>query len=240
MNEVTLPEARAFYAFQYAIEAVHSETYTLLIDTYVKDAQEKAKLFSAIETVPAIKHKADWALRWTSSDAPFAERLVAFAVVEGVFFSASFCSIFWLKKRGLLPGLGFTNELISRDEGLHRDFAVLLHSKLRQKCDERRAREIVADAVTVELAFVCDALPCSLIGMNADLMAEYVRFVADHLLVALGFEKLYQAKNPFNFMELLSLRGKQNFFEGRVSEYQKANVHRDSQNNTLFATDEDF
>ena len=222
--EVQLPEARCFYGFQIAMENIHSETYSLLIDTYIKDKAEREHLFSAIDTVPCVRKKADWALRWISSGERFAERLVAFAVVEGIFFSGSFCAIFWLKKRGLMPGLTFSNELISRDEGLHRDFACLLYSKLQQKLPDATVHAIVGDAVEHEIEFLCDALPVRLIGMNAEAMTQYIRFCADHLLVALGAPKLYDAKNPFDWMELISLQGKTNFFEKRVGEYQKAGV----------------
>jgi ribonucleoside-diphosphate reductase subunit M2 len=208
MVDVTDPSARAFYAFQTAMETVHSEVYSLLLDTYVQDAEEKARLFAAITEIPAVKRKADWARKWAGSGATFAERLIAFATVEGILFSGSFCAIFWLKKRGLMPGLTFSNELISRDEALHRDFACLLHTKLVETCPEETAREIIKDAVEAECEFVSDALPVSLIGMNADLMKEYIFFVADHLLTTLGFAKMYNASNPFDFMELLSLMGK--------------------------------
>lgn len=208
MNDVQSSEARAFYAFQVAMETVHSEMYSLLIETYVKDASEKQSLFKAITQLPAVQHKAQWALRWASSDAPFAQRLVAFAAVEGVMFSGSFCAIYWLKKRGLMPGLTFSNELISRDEGLHRDFAIALHNKLLEPCDEETARAIVADAVAAEREFVTEALPVGLIGMNASMMAQYIEFVADHLMTSLGFAKLYGATNPFEWMELISLQGK--------------------------------
>ena len=224
MSEVQVPEARAFYGFQIAIENIHSEMYSLLIDCYVKDTAEKTRLFRAIDTIPAVKKKADWALRWIGDDASFAERLVAFAAVEGIFFSGSFCSIFWLKKRGLMPGLTFSNELISRDEGLHCDFACHLYSLLTRKLSQERVHEIIADAVEIEKEFVTESLPCGLIGMNADLMKQYIEFVADRLLVALEYDKVYRASNPFEFMELISLQGKTNFFEKRVGEYQKAGV----------------
>lgn len=213
ISEVQSPEARAFYAFQQSIEAVHAETYSLLLQTYVKDPERKAKLFRAVEHNPAIKRKADWAMRWTASDRPFAERLVAFACVEGIHFSGSFCAIFWLKKRGLMPGLAFSNELISRDEGLHRDFAVALHSLLRVPARPEVVADIVREAVDIERDFVTRALPVGLIGMNADLMSTYIEFVADHLLVALGMDRLYNAENPFEFMNMISLNGKTNFFE---------------------------
>jgi ribonucleoside-diphosphate reductase subunit M2 len=208
MNDVQNSEARAFYAFQIAMETVHSEMYSLLIETYVKDAIEKQSLFQAIAQLPAVQRKARWALRWVSSDAPFAERLVAFAAVEGIMFSGSFCAIYWLKKRGLMPGLTFSNELISRDEGLHRDFAIALHDKLVDKCSEETARAIVFDAVDAEREFVTEALPVGLIGMNAAMMAQYIEFVADHLMTSLGFAKLYGTTNPFAWMELISLQGK--------------------------------
>lgn len=223
-SEVQVPEARIFYRFQVAMENIHSETYSLLIDQYIRDPVERQKLFNAIETVPCVQKKAQWALRWAGEDAAFAERLVAFAVVEGVFFSGSFCAIYWLKKRGLLPGLTFSNELISRDEGIHCDFACLLYSKLNEKLPDRRLHEIVADAVRVEQEFVSDALPVDLIGMNGKMMASYIEFVADRLVVALGAGQLYGTENPFDWMELISLQGKTNFFEKRVSEYQKAGV----------------
>eukprot|EP00308_Calcidiscus_leptoporus_P012827 CAMPEP_0119356458 /NCGR_PEP_ID=MMETSP1334-20130426/5059_1 /TAXON_ID=127549 /ORGANISM="Calcidiscus leptoporus, Strain RCC1130" /LENGTH=226 /DNA_ID=CAMNT_0007370491 /DNA_START=13 /DNA_END=693 /DNA_ORIENTATION=- len=206
------------------MENIHSETYSLLIDTYITDPTEKNKLFNAIDTVPCVAKKANWALRWISNSTRFAERLVAFAVVEGIFFSGSFCSIFWLKKRGLMPGLTFSNELISRDEGMHCDFACLLYSMLEQKLDTETVHEIVDDAVVHEKEFVTDALPCALIGMNSRMMSQYIEFVADRLLVALGVDKLYNATNPFEWMELISLQGKTNFFEKRVGEYQKAGV----------------
>lgn len=224
MNDVQSSEARAFYAFQVAMETIHSEMYSLLIETYVKDSGEKQSLFKAITQLPAVQHKAQWALRWASSDAPFAHRLVAFACVEGIMFSGSFCAIYWLKKRGLMPGLTFSNELISRDEGLHRDFAIALHNKLLEPCAEETARAIVADAVAAEREFVTEALPVGLIGMNAAMMAQYIEFIADHLMTSLGFAKLYGATNPFEWMELISLQGKTNFFEKRVGEYQKSGV----------------
>merc|ERR1712216_279570 len=222
MGEVQIPEARAFYGFQIAIENIHSEMYSLLIDQYVKDPKEKDHLFRAIETIPCVKKKADWALKWIDSSESFGERLLAFACIEGIFFSGSFCSIYWLKKRGLMPGLTFSNELISRDEGLHRDFACLLYSYLNNKPDTSIVRQIVTEAVEIEKEFVCDALPVSLVGMNKELMSDYVEFVADHLLGQLGMEKEYNATNPFDWMELISLQGKTNFFEKRVGEYQKS------------------
>jgi ribonucleoside-diphosphate reductase beta chain len=221
------------------MENIHSETYSLLIDTYIKDPTEKDKLFHAIETVPAVTRKAEWALRWISNG-NFAERLIAFAAVEGIFFSGSFCSIFWLKKRGLMPGLSFSNELISRDEGLHCDFACQLYTKhLRHQLPESKVREVITNAVEIEKEFVTEALPVKLIGMNSDLMCRYIEFVADRLLVALGCSKVYNATNPFDFMEMISLQGKTNFFEKRVAEYQKAGVTGDRTQN-VFKLDEDF
>ncbi|MBI3509598.1 MAG: ribonucleotide-diphosphate reductase subunit beta [Bacteroidetes bacterium] len=238
-NEVQYPEARCFYGFQIMIENIHSETYSLLIDTYIKDPAEKDKLFHAIDTVPAVGKKAEWALKWIGSGG-FAERLIAFAAVEGIFFSGSFCSIFWLKKRGLMPGLSFSNELISRDEGLHCDFACLLYTKhLRHQLPESKVREIITNAVEIEKEFVTDAIPVKLIGMNSELMCRYIEFVADRLLVALGCSKVYNATNPFDFMEMISLQGKTNFFEKRVAEYQKAGVTGDRASN-VFKLDEDF
>lgn len=239
MNEVQYPEARCFYGYQIMIENIHSETYSLLIDTYIKDPAEKDSLFHAIETVPAVKEKAEWALRWISNGT-FAERLIAFAAVEGIFFSGSFCSIFWLKKRGLMPGLSFSNELISRDEGLHCDFACLLYTAhLQNRLPEERVTEIITNAVTIEKMFVTDSLPVKLIGMNSELMCQYIEFVADRLLLALGCKKVYNATNPFDFMEMISLQGKTNFFEKRVAEYQKAGVTSDRSQN-VFSLDEDF
>jgi len=238
MQEVQMPEARCFYGFQIMMENIHSETYSLLIDTYIKDPKEKDYLFNALETVPAVQKKGEWALRWINSD-NFAERLIAFAAVEGIFFSGSFCSIFWLKKRGLMPGLTFSNELISRDEGLHCDFACLLYSYLQGKLSEQRVHEIIRDAVTIEQEFVTDALPVNLIGMNAKAMSQYIEFVADRLLVSLGYSKVYNATNPFDFMEMISVQGKTNFFEKRVAEYQKAGVMSE-RNENVFSLDEDF
>ena len=224
VNEVQYSEVKFFYGFQIMMENVHSETYSLLIDTYVKDDVEKDKLFRAIEVFPAIKKKADWALKWIDSDS-FAERLIAFAAVEGIFFSGAFCSIFWLKKRGLLPGLAFSNELISRDEGMHADYAVHLHNNhIVNKVPKERIREILKDALNIEREFITESLPVSLIGMNANLMTQYLEFVTDRLLLEFGCSKEYEAKNPFDFMEMISLEGKTNFFEKRVSEYQKAGV----------------
>lgn len=240
LQEVQYPEARCFYGFQIMIENIHSEMYSLLIDTYVKDPTEKDYLLRAIETIPCVTKKAKWALRWITKGS-FAERLIAFAAVEGIFFSGSFCSIFWLKKRGLMPGLTFSNELISRDEGLHCDFACLLYANhLQNKLSEETVKEIIVDAVTIEKEFVTDALPVKLIGMNAELMCQYIEFVADRLLVALGCNKVWNATNPFDFMELISLQGKTNFFERRVGEYQKTGVAQSSSEQNAFSLDEDF
>jgi len=240
LNEVQYPEARCFYGFQIMIENIHSETYSLLIDTYIKDVAEKDRLLHAIDHVPCVKKKADWALRWISNGS-FAERLIAFAAVEGIFFSGSFCSIFWLKKRGLMPGLSFSNELISRDEGLHCDFACLLYSQLVNKLPVEKVTEVITNAVAIEKEFVSDALPVKLIGMNADMMCTYIEFCADRLLVALGCPKFYNASNPFPFMEMISLQGKTNFFEKRVAEYQKAGVmNKNKDTNNVFKLDEDF
>ncbi|WP_295122229.1 ribonucleoside-diphosphate reductase small subunit [uncultured Chitinophaga sp.] len=238
MSEVQIPEARCFYGFQIMMENIHSETYALLIDTYVKDPAEKDRLFHAIETVPAVKKKAEWALRWIDNGT-FAERLVAFAAVEGIFFSGSFCSIFWLKKRGLMPGLTFSNELISRDEGLHCEFACLLYSMLQNKMTEQEIHNIISDAVAIEKEFITEALPVALIGMNADLMKQYIEFVADRWLNELGVSKIYNTANPFDFMEMISLQGKTNFFEKRVGDYQKSGVMGGKDNQT-FSLDEDF
>lgn len=224
VNEVQYSEAKFFYGFQIMMENIHSETYSLLIDTYVKEENEKNQLFKAIEVFPAIRKKAEWALRWIESDS-FAERLIAFAAVEGIFFSGAFCSIFWLKKRGLMPGLTFSNELISRDEGMHCDFAVHLHNNhLVNKVTKERIEEIIIDALNIEREFITESLPASLIGMNAKLMTQYLEFVTDRLLVEMECEKVYNATNPFDFMDMISLQGKTNFFEKRVSEYQKAGV----------------
>lgn len=240
MREVQLPEARCFYGFQIMMENIHSETYALLIDTYIKDPVEKDRLFHAIETVPCVKKKAEWALRWIDGG-NFAERLVAFAAVEGIFFSGSFCSIFWLKKRGLMPGLTFSNELISRDEGMHCEFACLLYRMLENKLSEEKVQGIIRDAVEIEKEFVTDALPVALIGMNAKLMSQYIEFVADRWLHELGYSKVYNATNPFDFMEMISLQGKTNFFEKRVGDYQKSGVLTSSENNaSAFSLDDDF
>ena len=220
MGEVQLPEARAFYGFQIMMENVHSETYSLLIDTYIKDKMEKASLFRAIDNYACIKKKADWAIKWIHDKrSTFATRLIAFACVEGIFFSGAFCSIYWLKKRGLMPGLTFSNELISRDEGMHTEFAVLLYKKLLRHTQKSRVYEIIKEAVEIEKEFICDALPCRLIGMNSALMSQYIEFVADRLAVQLGYDKIFNAANPFDFMEMISIEGKTNFFEKRVADY---------------------
>jgi ribonucleoside-diphosphate reductase beta chain len=240
LNEVQYPEARFFYGFQVMMENIHSETYSLLIDTYIKDPVEKDKLLHAVETVPCVGKKADWALTWINNGS-FAERLIAFAAVEGIFFSGSFCSIFWLKKRGLMPGLSFSNELISRDEGLHCDFACMLYSDhIQNKLPKETVTKIITDAVVIEKEFVSDAIPVRLIGMNADLMCQYIEFCADRLLLALGCDKFYNATNPFDFMEMISLQGKTNFFEKRVAEYQKSGVMNNKEENNVFNLDEDF
>lgn len=239
-TEVTSPEARCFYGFQIAVENIHSETYSLLIDTYIKDSNEKDRLLNAINTVPCVQKKARWALKWCDKEnASFAERLVAFSAVEGIFFSGSFCAIFWLKKRGLMPGLGFSNELISRDEGLHTDFACLLYSKLVNKLPESRILDIITSAVEIEKEFISESLPVELIGMNSYLMKQYIEYVADRLLLELGADKHYKTKNPFDFMEMISLQGKTNFFEKRVGEYAKAGVGGNQQDQ-LFDLDADF
>lgn len=224
MSDVQIPEARAFYALQMAMENVHSEVYADLIDTFIYDDEERNQLFNAIEEIPCVAKKAKWALKWIESEDSFAERLIAFAVVEGVFFSGSFCAIFWLKKRGLMPGLTFSNELISRDEGLHCDFACLLYSMLVNKLPRERVIEIVTDAVEIEEEFITESISCAMIGMNVQLMTQYIKFVADHLLVQLGYDKHYGSPNPFEWMESISLDGKTNFFEKRVGEYQKPHV----------------
>ncbi len=239
ISEVQYTEAKFFYGFQIMMENIHSETYSLLIDTYIKDNQEKDYLFNAIDNLACVRKKADWALRWIENGS-FAERLIAFAAVEGIFFSGSFCSIFWLKKRGLLPGLCFSNELISRDEGMHCDFACLLYNKhIVNKLDKQVLLDIILDAVEIEKEFISDSLPVKLIGMNSDLMCQYIEFVADRLLVALGNEKVFKAENPFPWMEMISLQGKTNFFEKRVGDYKKSgiNTRREEQ---IFTLDEDF
>ncbi|CAI9721717.1 ribonucleoside-diphosphate reductase small chain-like [Octopus vulgaris] len=237
-QEIQVSEARSFYAFQIAIENIHSEMYSLLIDTYIKDFKQRDYLFNAIETMPCIKKKADWALKWISDKVPYSERVVAFAGVEGIFFSGSFAAIFWLKKRGIMPGLTFSNELISRDEGLHTDFACLMFKHLANPPSQERVYEIITDAVKIEQEFLTEALPCNLIGMNCELMKRYIEFVADRLLVELKCQKIYNSENPFDFMEHISLEGKTNFFEKRVGEYQKMGVMSGS--NHTFTLDAEF
>lgn len=233
VNEVQYTEAKFFYSFQMMMENIHSETYSLLIDSYIKDKEDQDKLFNAIETIPAIKKKADWAIKWINSDS-FVDRLVAFAAVEGIFFSGSFCSIFWLKKRGLMPGLTFSNELISRDEGMHCDYAChLFNNHIENKISEKRVKEIICSALEIEKEFILEALPVRLIGMNSDLMGKYLEFVTDRLLVALGCSKVYNSDNPFDFMQNIALQGKTNFFEKRVAEYQKAGVNKTSESEDL-------
>ena len=240
MRNVQWPEARAFYGFQIAMENIHGETYSLLIDTYIKNKDEKERLFNAIETVPCVRKKADWAIKWMESEeADFASRLMAFAAVEGIFFSGAFCAIFWIKERGILPGLTTSNEFISRDEGLHAEFACLLYGMLKHKLSKTRAHKMIREAVRIEKEFITDALPVSLIGMNAKMMSQYLEFVADRLLVQLGYPKIWNTANPFPFMERISLEGKDNFFEKRVSNYSKAGVGR-SREAMTFATDADF
>lgn len=238
-REIASPVARLFYGMQNAMEGIHSETYSLLIDQYVKDKDEQTKYFRAIDNIPCIKQKAEWALKWIDSSDSYATRLVAFACVEGIFFSGSFCAIYWLKKRGLLPGLTFSNELISRDEALHTEFAIALYHKLEYKLPQEKVLEIVREAVEIENQFICDALPCSLVGMNSKDMSQYIQFVADRLLQQLGQQKFYKTSNPFDFMELISLEGKTNFFEKKVSEYSKPGVGFDQKNMTI-TFDEEF
>jgi ribonucleoside-diphosphate reductase subunit M2 len=238
MSDVQLAEARAFYGFQIMIENVHSECYSLLIETYIKEKEEKSKLFNAIANYPCIKKKSDWAQKWIHDNrSSFATRLVAFACVEGIFFSGAFCSIYWLKKRGLMPGLTFSNELISRDEALHCEFAILLYSKLNKKIEKSRIYEIIKEAVEIETEFICEALPCKLIGMNSDLMTQYIKFVADRLVVQLGYKKIYNVSNPFDFMELISMESKTNFFEKRNDSYALTNK---SNTDIAFELTEDF
>ncbi len=239
MREVQIPEARCFYGFQIAIENIHSEVYSLLIDTYIKDPEEKHFLFNALQNLPCVAKKGQWALRWIENAPSFAHRLIAFAAVEGIFFSGSFCAIFWLKKRGLMPGLTFSNELISRDEGMHCDFACLLYSMLCRQLPPAEVQAIITEAVAFEKEFIVDALPVSLIGMNADLMSQYIEFVADRLLVALGVDKVFGTANPFPWMDMISIQGKTNFFEKRVGDYQKAGVLAKREEQT-FTTDAEF
>lgn len=246
MKEVQIPEARCFYGFQLMMENIHAETYSLLIDTYIKDVSEKTRLFNAIETVPSVTKKAAWAMKWINNDkSSFAQRIVGFACVEGIFFSGSFCAIFWMKKRGKMPGLTFSNELISRDEGLHTDFACLLYSMLQHRLSQDEIHGIIKDALEIECEFITESLPVELIGMNAKLMTQYLKFVADRLVVSLGYEKIYNTTNPFEWMEMISLQGKTNFFEKRVGDYQKAGVMAKSsgtetQTQDAFDTDADF
>lgn len=238
MCDVQNSEARAFYGFQIAMENIHSQTYSLLIETYIKDVDEKMRLFNAVENFPCIKKKADWAQKWIKDNrSGFATRLIAFACVEGIFFSGAFCSIFWLKKRGLMPGLTFSNELISRDEALHCEFAILLYSKLQNKVKKSKLHEIIKEAVEIETEFICDALPCRLIGMNSQLMTQYIQFVADRLCLQLGYDKIYGVSNPFDFMELISLESKSNFFERKNDSYALANKNK---NEEIFEFTEDF
>ena len=239
MREVQIPEARCFYGFQVAIENIHAEMYSLLIDTYIRDPREKDYLFHALQNLPCVAKKGEWALRWIENAPTFAHRLVAFAAVEGIFFSGSFCSIFWLKKRGLMPGLTFSNELISRDEGMHTDFACLLFSMLQNKPGEQEVKDIITEAVIFEKEFVTDALPVSLIGMNAETMGQYIEFVADRLLLSLGFSKVYGTANPFPWMDMISIQGKTNFFEKRVGDYQKAGVMA-KREDQVFSMEADF
>jgi ribonucleoside-diphosphate reductase beta chain len=243
LNEVQLLEAKFFYAFQMTIENIHSETYSLLIDTYFKDPKEKHEAFHAIQYTPCIKKKADWCFRWINdNDASFAQRLLAFAIVEGVFFSGAFCSIFWLKERGLMPGLCFSNELISRDEGMHVEFAVLLYSMIKERLSQEVVHQIIREAVEVEKNFIIESIPCSMLGMNAELMGSYIEFVADRLLVQMNYEKIWNAGNPFPFMERISIETKSNFFESRVSQYSKANVGSKQEHSEIrkFTLDADF
>ena len=239
-NEVQLLEAKFFYGFQIAIENIHSETYSLLIDTYIKDLTLKTKLLNAVETIPSVKKKADWALKWIGDTSDFSKRVIAFACVEGIFFSGAFCSIFWLKKRGLMPGLCHSNELISRDEGLHTEFAVLIHHTLQNKCSDDDIYSIVKEAVMIEKEFITESLPCRLIGMNNDLMIQYIEYVADRLLLMLKLDKIYNSDNPFDWMEAISIQGKTNFFEKRVGEYSNAANPKSDSNDNIFELDEDF
>ena len=239
-NEVKILEAKFFYGFQIAMENIHSETYSLLIDTYIKDLPLKNKLFNAIDTIPSVKKKAEWTLNWIGDKSDFGKRVIAFACVEGIFFSGAFCSIFWLKKRGLMPGLCHSNELISRDEGLHTEFAVLIHHTLQNKCPDKEIYEIVKEAVSIEKEFITESLPCKLIGMNNDLMKQYIEHIADRLLLMFGLEKVYNSNNPFDWMEMISIQGKTNFFEKRVGEYSNnANPNSNSEDN-IFELDGDF
>lgn len=240
MNDIKIPEVKCFYGFQIAMENIHSEMYSLLIDTYIKDSVRKNELFNAIDTIPCVSKKANWAIKWINDkNSNFATRLLAFACVEGIFFSGSFCAIFWLKKRGLMPGLTSSNELISRDEGMHTDFAVLIYSMLNNRLSNEIVLDIVKEAVEIEQEFITDSIPCKLIGMNAILMKQYIEYVADRLLLQLGYDKFYNSKNPFSFMEMISMEGKTNFFEKRVMEYSKANVKTEKTSHT-FSLDAQF
>jgi ribonucleotide reductase beta subunit family protein with ferritin-like domain len=237
LREIQIPEARAFYSYQIFNESIHSETYSLLIDTYIKDTEEKNKIFNSIENIPCVAKKAQWAYKWIENkDVSFATRLLSFAIVEGVFFSGSFCAIYWLKKRGLMPGLTFSNELISRDEGLHCEFACLLYSYIKNKVPESIVYEIFQEAVSIEKEFITESIPCAMIGMNSTMMCQYIEFIANRLLLQLGYDKLWEAENPFDFMELISLRPKTNFFELRVGEYTKSTINENS-NNFSFSND---
>jgi len=241
MSEIKVPEALAFYSFQNAIETVHSETYSLLIDTYIKDEVEKSRLLNAIETIPCIQKKANWAIKWIENgNDNFATRLIAFACVEGIFFSGAFCSIYWLKEKGLMHGLTFSNELISRDESLHTEFAILLYSHIKNKLSEEVVHNIIKDAVIIEKEFIIDSLPCKLLGMNSDLMSQYIEFVADRISLQLGYIKIYNVSNPFDFMDRIGLEDKQNFFEVRVSNYSKAELHNTKNSKLEFNMNDDF
>lgn len=238
LKEIEIPEIRNFYSYQIYNEAVHSLTYSLLIDTYVRDKEEKNKILNSIQTIPCVSQKAQWAQQWIeNNEVSFATRLVGFAIVEGIFFSGSFCAIYWLKKRGLMPGLTFSNELISKDEGLHCEFATLLYSKIQNRIPQEQIHYMICGAVDIEKEFVCDSIPVRLLGMNADSMCQYIEFVADRLLAQLGYEKFYRVENPFDWMELISLRPKSNFFEVRVGEYVKSNVNEKSEQ---FELSDDF
>jgi len=238
MNEIQIPEARAFYSYQIFNESIHSETYSLLIDTYIKDMDEKDKIFNSIENIPSVAKKASWAYKWIESkDIPFSIRLIAFSIVEGIFFSGSFCAIYWMKKRGLLPGLTFSNELISKDEALHCEFAILLYSMIQNRVEENVVHKIFKEAVDIEKEFITESIQCNMIGMNSQLMKQYIEFVSDRLLVQLGYEKIWLSENPFDFMELISLRPKSNFFEVRVGEYAKSKI---SESSTNFELSNDF
>jgi len=238
MNEIQIPEARAFYSYQIFNESIHSETYSLLIDTYIKDNEEKEKIFNSIENIPSVAKKASWAYKWIENkDVSFSMRLIAFAIVEGIFFSGSFCAIYWIKKRGLLPGLTFSNELISKDEGMHCEFATLLYSMIKNRVDENIVHEIFQEAVEIEKEFITDSIKCNMIGMNSELMKQYIEFVSDRLLVQLGYNRIWNVENPFDFMELISLRPKSNFFEVRVGEYAKSKI---SESSTNFELSNDF